>query len=164
MSDKQFITFHIDDDLYGLDIAVVKEINKVLEITSVPRAKKYIRGMINLRGQIVTVFDMGVILGADPTEITPDSSNIILKSIKVSDNPEHFSGLAFFSGDDIAGLLVDALGDVVSIPEEEINMALPNVSDVQSKLISCVLQMQDELVTVLNPEAILKGEILNNKE
>ncbi|MFP5213899.1 MAG: chemotaxis protein CheW, partial [Acidobacteriota bacterium] len=93
MNTKQFVTFRINGSLLGLDVLTVREINRVLDLTPVPHAPDYVRGLINLRGRTVTVFDLGVRLGQPASAITEESHNVVLKH-------------------DSVGLLVDAIGDV----------------------------------------------------
>ena len=59
----QFVTCRIGQQLFCVDITLVREINNVLDITAIPKEKDFIRGLINLRGQIVTILDMRVRLG-----------------------------------------------------------------------------------------------------
>ena len=77
---KQFVTFRIDGDLLGLDVLRVREINRILDITPVASAPDYVRGLVNLRGQTVTVFDLGIRLGLTPRFITEESHNVVLET------------------------------------------------------------------------------------
>ena len=83
MGVKQFVTFRLDNRLLGIDILKVREINRVLDITPVQHAPGYVRGLVNLRGQTITVFDLGTRLGLPPRGITGCSHNIILKQDEV---------------------------------------------------------------------------------
>ena len=74
----EFTTFHVRDSLLGVDIRSVREINGDVEVTVVPHSPDYVRGVMNLRGEIVTVADLAVKLGLDPSEITDASRNVIL--------------------------------------------------------------------------------------
>jgi len=108
---SQYSTFRLGDRLFGLDLMVIREINRILDITPVPHAREYIRGFINLRGQIVTILDLAVRLGLPPQDIGEESHNIILKT-----NAELASarlGGQHATSTDLVGFLVDAIGDVV---------------------------------------------------
>ena len=91
----ELATFYVGDSLCGMDILKVQEINKLLEMTEVPLAPDYVKGILNLRGQIVTVIDLGNKLDLADTETSGDTRNIIVNS-----NGEYI------------GLLVDRIGDV----------------------------------------------------
>ena len=80
MENRQFITFYLGEDLFGLDILLVREINRHLELTRVDRTPEFVRGLMNLRGQIVTVLDLGIRLGIGARAIERESSCIVLKT------------------------------------------------------------------------------------
>jgi len=134
---RQFVTFRLDDRLVGIDILKVREINRALDITPVQHAPAYVRGLVNLRGRAVTVFDLGIRLGLSRREITGNSHNIILKQ------------------DDI-GLMVDGIGDVEEVDEEVTEGPPANLSGIGADFIECVVKMQGELLVVLSPEKILE--------
>jgi len=88
-------TFYVGEALCGMDILKVQEINKQMEVTRVPQAPEYVSGVLNLRGRIVTIIDLGKKLGLSPTQPTEASRNIIVNS-----QEEHI------------GLLVAGIADV----------------------------------------------------
>jgi purine-binding chemotaxis protein CheW len=76
----ELATFYVGEALCGMDILNVQEINKHMEITKVPQSPDYVTGILNLRGQIVTIIDIGKKLGLSPTKLSNESRNIIVKS------------------------------------------------------------------------------------
>lgn len=136
METRQFVTFRIDEHLLGIDILLVREINRILDITDVPASRDFVRGLLNLRGQIITVIDLGVRLGRMPRIITDESHNIILKV-------------------DNAGFLVDSIGDVLSINEDEIDQPPCNMSGIEGRFISGVVKMPDGLIIILSTNDLL---------
>ena len=153
---RQFATFRIDDRLFGINVLQVREINRVLDITPVPSAPAYVRGLVNLRGQVVTVFDLGVRLGLASREIGHLSHNIILKtSAELSKLGALNSGDEFFRIQDAVGLLVDDIGDVVQATESDIESPPANVADVQGRFFSGVIELADDLLVILNMKEIL---------
>jgi len=134
---RQFVTFRIDMYLMGIDILAVREINRFLDITPVQHVQDYIRGLINLRGQTVTVFDLGVRLGLSARILTDNSHNIILKK-------------------DAVGLLVDCIGDVTEAEETEIELPPANVGKIEEKFVVGVVKLEDELLVILSAEKILE--------
>lgn len=137
MSPKQFVTFRLDDHLAGVDILKVREINRVLEVTPVQHAPAYVRGLVNLRGQTVTIFDLGVRLGLEPRVLMESSHNVILKAQDV-------------------GLLVDRIGDVEEADESLIESAPANLSGIGAEFVECVVRLKHELILILSPERILE--------
>jgi purine-binding chemotaxis protein CheW len=137
MENRQFVTFLIGEHLLGIDVRQVREINRVVETTPVPPAPDYVRGLINLRGQVVTVLDIGVRLGLSPLSITPDTHNVILKA-------------------DNLGLLVDAIGDVETVPLDEIEPPPANLGGLEDELIEAVVKLQGELLVILSASKVLE--------
>ena len=136
MSTKQFVTFRIDRHLLGLDVLSVREINRVVDMTPVPRAPEHVRGLVNLRGQILTVFDLGARLGLGARLIGRDTHNVILKS-------------------DAVGLLVDAIGEVIQTRVEDIEAPPANVGGIEGEFIDGVVKLEKELLVVLSAEKLL---------
>ena len=137
MTKKQFDTFRLDDHLVGIDILRVREINRVLDITPVQHAPSYVRGLVNLRGQTVTVLDLGVRLGLSRRMLTEDTHNVILK-------PED------------VGLLVDRIGDVEEADETAIESPPANIGGIAGGFIDCVAKLHKELIVILSPAKILE--------
>ena len=82
-TDKQIVelaTFYVGNSLCGMNILKVQEINKLMQMTKVPQAPDYVLGILNLRGQIVTIIDLGKKLGLGETDISSDPRNIIVNS------------------------------------------------------------------------------------
>ncbi|MFO7750537.1 MAG: chemotaxis protein CheW [Desulfobacteraceae bacterium] len=132
----QFVSFRIDDYLMGIDILKVREVNMLLDITPVQHAPDYVRGLINLRGQTVLVFDLGVVMGGRKRVLTDQSHNIILKA------------------DDV-GLLVDSIGDVVSVREDAIEPLPANRDTLTARYAENVVKLDKELMTIVSIEKIL---------
>ncbi|MFO7885184.1 MAG: chemotaxis protein CheW [Desulfobacteraceae bacterium] len=133
---RQFVSFRIDGYLMGIDIHKVREVNMLLDITPVQHAPKFVRGLINLRGQTVLVFDMGVLMGSKARILTEDSHNIILKA------------------DDV-GLLVDDIGEVIEVEEDEVEALPANMDRQTANYAESVVKLEDELMTIVSVEKIL---------
>ncbi len=134
-------TFAIGATLLGISTLHIQEIIKVVEITEVPQAPGYIVGILNLRGRIVTVIDLGkrLLLGAcRPTDL----SRIII----VDDLGES------------VGLLVDEVIDVIAVDGEALQPPPANLNAVQGRFFENVIRSSDGLVGLLNLDAILNHE------
>jgi len=132
-------TFYVGDALYGMDILRVQEINRLMDFTKVPQSPEYVMGIMNLRGQIVTVIDLSKKLGLSKTELKDESRNII-----VNDQGEYI------------GLLVDRISDVVRSDTVKIEPPPSNMGGVQGKFLQGVFKMDKNLIGILNVEELLK--------
>jgi len=137
--DLEFSTFYVGGALCGIDILNIQEINKHFEITTVPQASDYIEGILNLRGRIVTIIDLGKKLGLTPVEKNKYNRNIIVNS-----KDEHI------------GLLVDSISDVLLAKREDIEPAPSNIGGVQGKYFKGVLKTEKQLIGILDIEEVLK--------
>ncbi|MDN5351470.1 MAG: purine-binding chemotaxis protein CheW [Clostridiales bacterium] len=106
---KEFVTFRLKQEYYGINIQNVENIEKVLPITRIPYTPSYVKGVINLRGIIVPVVDLRNRFGFESTQTTDEARIIIvnLDELKI-------------------GMLVDASSEVLQIYDEDID-ASPNV-------------------------------------
>jgi purine-binding chemotaxis protein CheW len=137
----ELATFYVGDALCGMDILKVQEINKLLEMTIVPQAPEYVMGIVNLRGQIVTVIDLGKKLSLSSTELTDMTRNIIVNS-----KGEHI------------GLLVERISDVVQANWEKVEAPPANIGGVQGKFFKGVFKTENSLIGILDVEEVLKEE------
>ncbi len=157
----QFATFRLDSQLFGVDVMLVREINRQTEITRVQHSPGFVRGLINLRGHIVTIVDLGVRMGFGERTISGDSHNIILKSEDELVSIRRIRGddlHALKTSDDVAGFLVDDIGDVVDVDESQIESSPANLCETIGKYISGVVKLDSELLLILNVEELLKKQ------
>ncbi|MFT7566222.1 MAG: purine-binding chemotaxis protein CheW, partial [Pseudoalteromonas distincta] len=99
---KQFLTFIMADEEYGVDILTVQEIRSWEEITVLPNAPEFVKGVINLRGTIVPIIDLRLRFGLPSVDYGPLTVVIVVK-------------IEFELGSKIIGVAVDAVSDVYSI-------------------------------------------------
>ncbi|MBF0469958.1 MAG: purine-binding chemotaxis protein CheW [Gammaproteobacteria bacterium] len=136
----QISTFYLGDTLCGIDITLVQEINDNTNFTGVPLSADYIRGIMNLRGQIVTVIDQSKKIGFEPTVLTPKSRVIIVNAFNEN-----------------TGLLVDQIADVIVVDRKRIKSSPSNINGIQGEFIKGVVQTDNnELVALLDINVILK--------
>lgn len=134
-----YATFQSQERLYGIDILSVREIIRAFDITQVPRSGTHIRGLINLRGQVVTILDLAVRLGMPRPELTDQSHIVVLKPLQVSGVPQ-----------DPVGLLVDNIGDVVEADAAATETPPANVNEVEDRFLSGVVKTDAGLLVLLN--------------
>jgi len=139
----ELATFYVGDALCGMDILKVQEINKLMQMTKVPQAPDYVLGILNLRGQIVTILDLGKKLGLGETDISQDPRNIIVNS----------------AGGHV-GLLVRKISDVVTADMEKKELAPANMRGIQGEYFTGVYKTSDNLIGILNVDKVLSIEDL----
>ncbi len=137
----ELATFYIGDALCGMDILKVQEINKLMEMTRVPQAPDYVTGILNLRGQIVTIIDLGRKLGLGETDLGDDPRNIIVNA-----PGEHI------------GLLVRKISDVANADPDGIEPPPANMNGIQGTFFTGVYKTDDQLIGILDVEEVLKME------
>ena len=135
---RQIVTFNVDDRVFGIDVGVVREIKGWQEATPLPHAAPYVRGVINLRGLILAVFDLRARLGGGLTSATPKHVNLV---VDVADRT--------------AGLLVDAVSDIVDVPGDAIHPP-PAVAMQGLDLIEGMALLDQAVVALLKLDAVLK--------
>lgn len=137
----QCVTFTLDEETYGINVMQVQEVLREIEVAPVPGAPHYVMGIINLRGNVVSVIDARVRFGLPPKEST-DLTRIIV--IEVQNN--------------IIGILVDSVAEVIDIKRSEIETA-PNVgTDETSKYIDGVVSRDDRLYILVDLNKLLSIE------
>lgn len=147
----QFTTFYVGNTFFGINILQVKEINNNMRLTPVPDSPESIKGLMNLRGQIITIFDLSVRLGRQATGITKNTRNLIMKTDAETLRLRSDGLLTSVDlvGNDGVGFIVDEIGDVVEVDADEIEPAPANVQDVQKEFISGVVELEDRLLILL---------------
>src|SRR5512140_905869 len=109
---RESCTFYLGEGLFGMDVLLVREVHRNFDITQVDRAPDFVVGVMNLRGQVVTVVDPGVRLGLDTAEVSEESGCIVLKTVTELQRLRD-EGFALESTvKDATGLLVDKIGDM----------------------------------------------------
>jgi purine-binding chemotaxis protein CheW len=137
---KQFLIFRLAKEEYGVDIRTVTTIiENDMPITRVPRTPDYIKGVINLRGEIVPILDLRKKFNLPDAETTSEARIIIVKI------------------DDMAiGFIVDSVAEVIQLAEESIETVSNFSSDLSLDYISGVGKVDGRIVTLLNLEKLIK--------
>lgn len=155
MADQQYITFNLNDDIFGINILLVREINRNLDITPVDRSPSYVRGLLNLRGQIITVMDLGIRLGLAPRETLRTSCCIVLKTTSELERSNAPEELLKSTSPDLVGLFVDRIGDVVTVDSEQIEPPSTHSSGVASRFLEGVIKLEKKLLITLKTSEVL---------
>ncbi|GAU79852.1 chemotaxis protein CheW [Fusibacter sp. 3D3] len=138
---KEFVTFRLNQEYYGIDINNVENIEKVLPITRVPYSSPYVRGVVNLRGIIVPVVDLRIRFGLTPKEATDESRIIIinLEEMKI-------------------GMLVDSSSEVLQISEDDIDAAPTVKKDVNNEFIKNIGKKNERIIMLIDLFKVLNIE------
>lgn len=144
---NQYLTFTLDDELFALEIGSVREVMYSIEITRVPRMPKYYTGVINLRGNVVSVIDLKYLLGLGEIEKGVDTCIIIVELGNDDDQMQ-------------MGVLADSVQEVIHFPAENI-LPPPKIgAKLNSEYIQGVGKRDDEFIIILNIERVLETENL----
>lgn len=137
----RWVTFHLDNEKYGINVMQVQEVLRVTEIAPVPGAPDYVLGIINLRGNVVTVVDTRRRFGLLEKE-ADDTTRIVIVEV----------------GDQVVGILVDSVAEVVELYSSDIESA-PNVGTEESaKFIQGVASLEGELLIIIDLNKLLTDE------
>jgi purine-binding chemotaxis protein CheW len=152
----QYATFRVAERLLGLDLLTVREILRPLDITPVPRSAPHIRGLLNLRGQVVTIIDLAVCLGLDPADLSDRSHIVILKTYQEL-AAAHRQGTDYKGPHDLVGLLVDAIEDVAEADASALEPPPANLNEAEEKLLAGVHRTDSGLLVLLNLQDLFSG-------
>lgn len=133
----QLVTFYLNDEFYGIQVERVQEILLAQERTPVPNAAASIHGLINLRGQIVTSFDLRTALGLPEREADKDPVNVIVK---------------FPDGAD--SLLVDEIGDLLEVSASQVEPPPATMKGVERNFVEGVCKLDDTLLLILDVDRV----------
>ncbi|MEM7412902.1 MAG: chemotaxis protein CheW [Myxococcota bacterium] len=144
------VGFEVAGHLLSIPIGFVREVNQQLDLTPVRRAPSYLRGLVNLRGQVVTVVDLGVRLGAPRREITASSRLVVLKT-----TAEFMDGEI---ADDKMGFLVDRITDIVTPSRSDLEAPPANLSARAAPYVVGVCKTRSSALGILNPKPLLSAD------
>lgn len=130
---RQLITFHLGTQSFGLDIMAIREIRAWSPTTRLPHVPHYVAGVVNLRGTVLPVIDLAARLGWEPTSPT-DRHVIIVAQI----------------GGQLRGLIVDAVSDIVTAQDEDIQPPPATSTDAVVPYLEGLVALEDRMVMVLD--------------
>jgi purine-binding chemotaxis protein CheW len=137
----QLVTFRLKDETYGINVMQVQEVLRVTEIAPVPGAPGYVLGIINLRGNVVTVIDTRTRFGLPTTDVDDASRIVIIES-----------------EEQVVGILVDSVAEVVELQQSEIDAA-PNIGNEESaRYIQGVASRDEDLLIVVDLNKLLTDQ------
>jgi len=145
VSANQYLTFRLGSDEFGIEILKVREILEHRQPTRVPRTSRFIAGVINLRGNVIPVVDLARLFQGRSIGVTRRTCILILEIPRADEEL-------------IAGILVDNVNEVVSIPVEDIDPPPTFGARIRTDFIRGMGRFDDRIVILLNPASMLDFE------
>lgn len=141
-SHSRYLEFNIGKEIYGVELLTVIEVISIPETTPLPNSPKYINGIMNLRGQIITVVDLRTKLNIEPLPDQDESATIIVKVNNVQ-----------------VGVIVDSINKVINVSPEDLAEIASTSKNRNAKFITSIYKSpEDYLVFLLNFEKLLDLE------
>ena len=137
----QWVTFQLDRETYGINVMQVQEVLRYTEIAPVPGAPDYVLGIINLRGNVVTVIDTRQRFGLEPAEVSDNSRIVIIEAEK-----------------QVVGIRVDSVAEVVYLRASEIDVAPSVGTEESAKFIQGVSNRDGELLILVDLNKLLTDD------
>ena len=135
----QLIAFSIGEQIYGVEITTVREIRAWNGATPLPNTREFVRGVINLRGTIVPIYDLRARFGDGQT--TPTKNHVVV---------------VMSVGEKWVGILVDAVSDILTVSKDEIH-AVPEGNAADTELLAGIITHENAMVGLIDLHAIVAG-------
>ncbi|AQS48170.1 chemotaxis protein CheW [Thioclava sp. JM3] len=142
-AEVELLSFRLGEEEYSVDIMSVREIRGWTRATPLPHAPTFVRGVINLRGTVLPVVDLSVRLGMEP--VAGDARNVIIV-VQV--------------GGQTAGLLVDAVSDILALPRSEMQPPPDLNADISQRYISALTIVEGRMIRILDLTSVLPQEAI----
>lgn len=140
-----YLTFKLGDELFAANVSKVIEILEIPKITKVPRSPEFMRGVVNLRGSVLSVIDSRIKFGLPPTEDTINTC-IIVMNIQIENQ------------DITLGLIADAVKEVVEIDQQSIQSPPEMGSKYKSQFIDGMVKSDDQFIMLLNIDMLFSSQ------
>ncbi len=144
---RQYVSFAAGEEQYAVDIMSVREIKGWTDVTNLPNQPQYVRGVLNLRGAVLPIVDLQCRLGGGFTETTQ----------------RHVVVIVALEGRQV-GLLVDAVSDILSVSDDQIQPVPETNSREEARVLSGFLTDEDQMVAMLDLRRLLGGELFESSD
>jgi purine-binding chemotaxis protein CheW len=139
----QLVSFHLADEMYGIEITRVREIILITEITRIPQTPPYVQGLINLRSTVIPVIDLRAKFGLPEAKLTDESRIMVLQA----------------DGRTI-GIVVDAVSEVLRVKYNQIAPPPPTVAGLGREYLTGLVKLEEQLLILLDIDKTLgNGEM-----
>ena len=137
----QLVSFHLADETFGVEITKVREINLMCEITQVPQSPPYVKGLINLRSNVIPVVDLRSLFGLPENELNSESRIMVMQV-----------------GSRIIGIIVDGVDEVLRISKKEIAPPPPTVTGLEQDYLMGIVRLESKLLILLDIDKVLDND------
>ncbi|GAA0786199.1 MULTISPECIES: chemotaxis protein CheW [Pseudomonadati] len=144
---QQYLTFIMGPEEYGVEILSVQEIRGWQKTTAIPNAPEYVKGVINLRGNVVPIIDLRQRFGLNELSYGPTTVVIVVK-VKLEKNSK------------IIGIVVDAVSDVIIVDDKNLRPTPDFGLDTDVRFIKGLTSLSDKMVIILDVHKLLGNEVL----
>ena len=144
----KYLTFALAEEEFGLEILKVREIIGYVEVTAVPQTPHYVKGVINLRGQVIPVVDLRAKFGMETTGVTDETCIIVVETTQ--------AGRTFSTG-----IIVDRVQEVLAIAGEQIEDAPQFGAAVNTDFILGIGKVDNSVKLLLDIDCVLTGDALS---
>ena len=141
-----FVTFSIGDELYGVEVTRVHEIIGMVDITYVPQSRKFVKGVINLRGSVVPVIDMRIKFGMELMDFT-QFTVIVIVEVKGR----------------LVGMIVDSVSDVTELTADKISDSGNYKSTINADFIKGVGRIDEQILIIIEIDRLLNADENDNR-
>jgi purine-binding chemotaxis protein CheW len=143
---RQFLTFKVENNEYGVNIMKVMEIRGWSEATRIPNSPDYMLGVINLRGLVIPIFDLRTRFGQGQTKAT-EKNVVIVISV----------------GERVIGILVDAVSDILTVAENDIKPAPTSAeTGIEDEYVNGLISQGEKMVILLDVDYLFDKKTLND--
>ncbi|MCD5413640.1 MAG: chemotaxis protein CheW [Clostridiales bacterium] len=135
---NKYVVFKLKEEYYGIPISYVKTLEKTTDITRVPNADNYVKGVMNLRGEVVPVIDLRLRFGFEKKEEDEDARTIVLEI-----------------DDIVIGLNVDSSSEVLTIDDEDIDSAAKFTNSFEDDFIKGIGKFDDRMIIIIDTHKLV---------
>jgi len=143
ISNRQYVTFSIKDELYGIDVSRAQEVMNLPEITKIPNTMPFMKGVIDLRGKIIPLLDLRIKFRFEEKSYDQRTVIIIIETKKV-----------------ICGIIVDSVSDVITMSLDDVQHTPHFASEIDKDSVFGIGKVNEKLVIVLDVDKILSDDEL----
>ncbi len=140
-SAQDYLTFAIDAQVYGIDILSVREIRAWTDVTNLPNTPEFVRGIINLRGTIVPIYDLRVRLGGGVTK--PTRMHVVIVVVAANGT---------------FGLLVDSVSDILSIEDRDLQPVPETDAASDYRFLAAIVANDERMVSIIDMDKLVTGQ------
>lgn len=139
---KQWVTFDLNNERYGIDVMSVKEVLRYSEVTEVPGSESFVSGIINLRGNVVTVIDTRILFDLD-SKVPDEDTRILVFEL---------------NGQELAGLVIDNVEEVITLNDNDIDRKsnVANDPKKQKSFVQGLCYHEEKLIILMDLPKIIE--------